>query len=328
MTSKIARMLVHWPMRHISKSASARARSTNPWLVSFWILCLFRTGIVYAALDVVDAQARYPEGPLWNKGRLFYVEYAGDDIKVWDGVNVKVYWHTEHCGASGLARFRSDHLLVACYDGNYLVELDAHGKELLRVSKDASGKAFVGPNDFAPDGHGGIYLSASGTYDIKAPITGTVLHLSADAHDLRVVADTIHYSNGLTVSKDGRHLLVAEMLAGRILSFPILAAGTLGQRTVWARLDDLAPPTPHEDAYNGPDGLKVGPDGNYYIAQNGSGRVLVVTEDKQLVRIIDVPTPYVTNMGFGAAGTETLYITGAFDPWKPPFPGAVYRWTP
>jgi gluconolactonase len=149
--------------------------------------------------------------------------------------------------------------------------------------------------------------------------------MSADGHDIREVADTIHYSNGLTLSKDGQHLLVAEMLAGRILSFPINSGGSLGPRVVWTRLQDLAPPTAHED---GPDGLKLGPDGNYYIAQNGSGRVLVVNEEKELVRIIAVPTPYVTNMGFGPDGADTLYITGAFDPWKPPFPGAVYRWRP
>jgi len=112
------------------------------------------------------------------------------------------------------------------------------------------------------------------------------------------------------------------------LAFPINAGGTLGQRTVWARLRDLAPPAPHEDAYNGPDGLKLGPDGNYYVAQNGSGRVLVVDENKKLIRIIKVPTPYVTNMGFGSDGARTIYITGVFDPWKVPYPGAVYRWTP
>jgi gluconolactonase len=296
-------------------------------LLPYFIFCLFHMNVTCAGVNVIDAHARYPEGPLWDQGRLLYVEYAGDDIKLWNGKQSKVYWRKDHCGANALIHFRDDHILVACYDGNYLVELDAHGKEVRTISKDSSGKPFVGPNDFATDGHGGIYFSASGVYDVKAPITGAVLHLSADGQDIREVADTIHYSNGLTLSKDGQHLLVAEMLAGRILSFPIQANGTLGPRVVWARLQDLAPPTPHEDAYNGPDGLKLGSDGNYYIAQNGSGRVLVVNEQKKLVRIVNVPTPYVTNVGFGSNGSDTLYITGAFDPWKPPFPGAVYRWT-
>jgi gluconolactonase len=101
----------------------------------------------------------------------------------------------------------------------------------------------------------------------------------------------------------------------------------LGPRTVWARLQDLATPTPHEDAYNGPDGLKLGLDGNYYIAQNGSGRVLVVDADRKLVRVIIVPTPYVTNVSFDPHRPNVAFITGAFEQWQPPYAGAVYRWT-
>jgi sugar lactone lactonase YvrE len=278
-------------------------------------------------LTTIDPDARYPEGPLWRGGKLFYVEYAPGTIKYWDGAHTGVYWHQEGCGPSALIPFNG-HLLVACYDANSLVELATNGKQARTLRADSSGKPFTGPNDFAADGQGGIYFSASGAYDIKAPITGAVLHMSADGRSITEVADTIHYSNGLTLAHDGQHLLVAEMLAGRILSFPIGRDGKLGARSVWARLQDLAPPTPNEDAYNGPDGLKLGADGNYYIAQNGSGRVLVVNEDRKLVRTLLVPTPYVTNIAFGPAGSGTIFITGAFEQWKPPYPGAVYRWTP
>ena len=246
-------------------------------------------------------------------------------IQQWDGTRAIAFWSGEHCGASGLIDYRNGHILVACYDANSIVELDRTGKQIRVIDRDSAGKPFVGPNDFAADRRGGIYVSASGVYDLKAPITGTILYMAADGVPVEV-ANLIHYSNGLTLSKDGKSLLVSEMLAGRILSFPIQADGRLGPRSVWARLQDLAPPTAHEDAYNGPDGLKLGPDGNYYIAQNGSGRVLVVNDDGKLVRLITVPTPYVTNMNFGADGADTLYITGVFDPWKAPFPGAVYRW--
>jgi gluconolactonase len=279
-----------------------------------------------AQLAPIDGDAHYPEGPLWRDGKLFYVEYSTNNIKSWDGRTPRVYWHKDGCGASGLIPWKG-HLLVACYDGNYLAELDASGKQVREVRTDSNGRTFTGPNDFAADGRGGIYFSASGAYDVKAPITGSVLHLGADGRTVTEVASTIHYSNGLTVTKDGQHLLVAEMLAGRILSFPIAADGTLGARTVWARLQDLAPPTPGADAYNGPDGLKLGPDGNYYIAQNGSGRLLVVSDDRKLVRTISVPTPYVTNVAFGPSGADVVFVTGAFEQWRPPFPGVVYRWS-
>jgi gluconolactonase len=262
---------------------------------------------------LVDATAAYPEGPLWRDGKLLYVEYAGPGIKVWDGKHARSYWSDEHCGASGLIGYRHDHILVACYDTNQIIELDETGKQIRAIDKDSAGKPFIGPNDFTADRAGGIYVSASGVYDLKAPISGTILYLSPAKGTLVEVANLIHYSNGLALSKDGKNLLVSEMLAGRILSFPVEPDGALGPRTVWARMQDLAAPTPHEDAYNGPDGFKLGPDGNYYIAQNGSGRVLVVNDAKKLVRIVTVPTPYVTNMTFGADGLDTLYITGVFN---------------
>jgi gluconolactonase len=301
-----------------------RIRRLAGWLMSAASAVI---GSSQAGTVLINAAA-YPEGPLWHDGRLLYVEYAGPGIKVWDGKRSAAYWSGEHCGASGLITYRRDHLLVACYDANTIVELDKAGKQVRAIDQDTAGRPFTGPNDFTADAAGGIYFTASGVYDLKAPIAGTVLYLPPARSTPIEVANLIHYSNGLTISKDGNSLLVAEMLAGRILSFPIQAGGALGPRTVWARLQDLAPPTPHTDAYNGPDGLKLGPDGNYYIAQNGSGRVLVVSDDKKLVRIISVPTPYVTNVNFGADGARTVYITGVFDPWKAPFPGAVYRFDP
>ncbi|MDB6013001.1 MAG: hypothetical protein JWL65_5251 [Gammaproteobacteria bacterium] len=274
---------------------------------------------------VLDNAAVYPEAPLWHSGVLFYVEYAGNDIKSWDGSKVRRYWKKEGCGPSGLIEFGTGHLLVACYDANSLIELDEHGGEVRAFSADSGGRPFHGPNDFTADGHGGIYFSASGTYDVAAPITGAVLHLGPGGAELTEVANTIHYPNGLTLSKDGKSLLVAEMLAGRILAFSVRADGSLGERRVWARMQDLAAPTPNQDAYNGPDGFKLGPDGNYYIAQNGSGRVLVVGEDRHLLRTINVTVPYVTNIAFGSDGARTVFVTGAFDQWKPPYKGVVYR---
>lgn len=319
------------PMTSSNKSTThvEPNRVRRPWALSAYLAAslvfLASASAFSAQLASIDSDAHYPEGPLWRNGKLLYVEYSASNIKSWEGNHATVFWHRDKCGANSLIPFNG-HLLVACYDENSLVELDATGKLLRVIRQDSNGKTFIGPNDFAADSHGGVYFSASGVYDIKAPITGSVLHMTADGKTITEVANTIHYSNGLTLAKDQQHLLVAEMLAGRILSFSVGADGSLGPRTVWARLQDLAPPTPKSDAYNGPDGVKLGPDGNYYIAQNGSGRVLVVDENKKLVREINVPTPYVTNVAFGAHGADTVFITGAFEQWKPPYPGAVYRW--
>ncbi|MEA3176654.1 MAG: hypothetical protein QOI59_177 [Gammaproteobacteria bacterium] len=294
----------------------------------FLLACLLAPAGAPAAAQVtaIDDDAHYPEGPLWHDGKLLYVEYSAGNIKSWNGTRSEVFWHRDACGPSGLIS-RGDNLLVACYDGNYVVEIDGSGREIRVLRTDSGGRPFTGPNDFAADDRGGIYFSASGAYDTKAPITGTLCYLQADGKTLTRVATALHYPNGLTLTKDRRHLLVAEMLARRLVSFPIKANGMLGTSTVWARMQDLAPPTPNADAYNGPDGLKLGPDGNYYIAQNGSGRLLVADEHKKLVRVITVPTPFVTNVAFDPLEANVVFITGAFEQWKPPYPGAVYRWT-
>jgi sugar lactone lactonase YvrE len=304
-----------------SRSSPGR-RCLTAWALIWFAECAFA-----GTVTPVDADAHYPEAPVWRDGRLYYVEYSASNIKRWDGARATTIWHRDGCGASGLIEFHG-HWLVACYDENSIVEIDATGSTVRVSRRDHRGHPFRGPNDFAPDGHGGVYFSASGVYDVAAPIGGAVLHIDASGKVIREVAGTIHYPNGLTLTADGQHLLVAEMLAGRILDFVVETGGRLGERRVWARLQDLAPTSPGTGPYTGPDGLKLGPDGNYYVAENGSGRVLVVSPSRSLVRTIDVPTPFVTNLAFEADGTGAVFITGAFDQWKEPYPGVVYRWQP
>ena len=111
-------------------------------LAAIAVFFLARTGVGHAAIEAIDPHALYPEGPLWDQGRLLFVEYAGPGIKIWDdGSEAKVWWRRDHCGASALIHYRGNHILVACYDGNYLVELDAKGKELRTIDKDSSGTA-------------------------------------------------------------------------------------------------------------------------------------------------------------------------------------------
>jgi len=108
-------------------------------------------------VTAVVADAHYPEGPLWRDGKLFYVEYATSNIKYWDGRRTAVYWHKDGCGPSALIPFNG-HLLIACYDDNSLVELDANTKEVRTIRADSSGKPFTGPNDFAADARGAVGL--------------------------------------------------------------------------------------------------------------------------------------------------------------------------
>jgi gluconolactonase len=138
------------------------------------------------------------------------------------------------------------------------------------------------------------------------------------------VAYLLHYPNGLALTDQGGTLLASEHLAGRVLQFEVQADGSLSNRRVFQRLQDIAAAPAGADAYTGPDGLEVDARGNVYICQYGAGRVLVTDQDGQLIRTIAVPSAYVTNLGFGADQTR-IYITAVKDAWTTPYPGEVYE---
>jgi gluconolactonase len=213
--------------------------------------------------------------------------------------------------------------LVTCYDANTLVKITSKGETLETLTADQAGQPFVGPNDAVVDAEGGVYFSASGVWDIAAPIDGKIFYLGPDG-TITEVADDIHYSNGLALSPDGGTLYASEMAAQRVLRFEVEDDGTLGQRFLFVRLGDLAPGPQGVDIYMGPDGLKTDSEGNLYIAQLEGSRVLVTDPAGQLVRILPVPAPFVTNLTFGET-EDIVFVTAATDAWSEPYPGQVYR---
>lgn len=274
-------------------------------------------------VTTVNADAPYPEGPLWLDGRLYYTEYAPGRVMSWDGTTNRRVWTAKDCGPSGLVEAPHGTLLVTCYDNNTLAQIDRRGATVRIIRHDSAGRPFHGPNDFTRDSRGGIYFSDSGTYTARAPTTGTVDYIAPNG-SIRVVARHIHYSNGLAITPDRRHVLVSEMLANRVLRYTIGRGGRLSHRQVLVRLGRVAP-VANRGPLDGPDGLKVDRRGRIYIAQNGAGRVIVVSPSgRRLLRTVTVGARNVTNVAFGAT-QSTLYITAAINPDHPPYLGKVFQ---
>jgi gluconolactonase len=274
-------------------------------------------------VETINTHASYPEGPLWLHGTLYYVEYGKDRVMTLHHGRNRVLWTEKGCGANGLVRTGHGNLVVACYDNDTLAEITRRGGLVRVLRHDSAGRRFHGPNDLTRDARGGIYFSNSGVYKASAPATGTVDYIAPDGA-IGVVARHIHYSNGLAVTPDGRHLLVAAMLSNRVLRYDIGPDGRLFHRRAFVRLGRLAP-VRHLGRLDGPDGVKTDARGRIYIAQNGAGRVLVVSPSgRRLLRTVNGLAPHVTNVALGAT-SGTLYITAVFDPNHVPYPGRVYR---
>jgi sugar lactone lactonase YvrE len=274
-------------------------------------------------VKTINPSTFYPEGPLWFNGKLYYVEYANHTVMTWDGKENRRIWKQDGCGPAAIIDTSDGNLLVSCYDSNTLVRLTPDGQTQNTIPADSEGAPFAGPNDFARDAHGGIYFSASGTFDTAAVIRGRIYYLAPDG-SIRPVAYLVHYANGLALTDGGKVLLASEHLAGRVLRFDVREDGTLVNRRVFQRLRDIASDPPDADAYTGPDGLKVDSKGNVYICQYGGGRVLVTDAAGKLLRTIGVPGKYVTNVNIGAT-EDILYTRPAAAPQAAARPAGATR---
>jgi sugar lactone lactonase YvrE len=274
-------------------------------------------------IKVLNADAHFPEGPVWYLGKLYYVEYDRNTVMTWDGRRNRVFWFKKGCGPSAVVPTARGEFLTTCYDNGTIGRISADGKDLPAYTHDEDGGPFVGPNDFAPDRHGGIYFTASG--DPGPAINGKIYYIAADGTITRKAAD-VHSANGIAVSPDGKVLYVVETEAHRLIRFTIGPDASLSERRVFLNLDDLTNNVTH--IY--PDGMKIDSKGAIYIGQTPRsalaplvGTVFVVDAEGRLLRTLSLPSPGVPNLAF-SADQATVYVMGLDQLDKPPYQGKVY----
>jgi len=241
-------------------------------------------GATQGGVSVLNADAYYPEGPIWYQDRLYYVEYGRNAVMVWDGKKNLVFASQPGCGQSAVVPTARGEFLTTCYDNGTIGRMAADGKLLPSYTHDKDGRSFVGPNDLAPDGHGGIYFSCSGSHEDA--IDGRVYYIAADG-TISLVADAVHNANGLAVSRDGKLLYVVETDENRLLKFRIGAGGLLSERRIVVNLDELV----HHAVHIWPDGVKIDSRGQIYLGQSAreyhakyGGVIFVVDSSGKLLR--------------------------------------------
>ena len=280
--------------------------------------CFAQNGI-----RVLNADAHYPEGPVWHQGKLYYVEYGRNAVMVWDGKRNSVFSAEPGCGQSAVVPTGRGEFLTTCYDNGTIGRIAADGKSLPPYTHDKDGRAFVGPNDLAPDSRGGIYFSTSGSHGDASD--GKVFYIAADGTISLKVAD-VHNANGLAVSKDGATLYVVETDENRLLKFRIGADGALSERQSVVNLDDLA----HHTVHIWPDGVKIDSRGQIYLGQSAreyhvpyAGVIFVVDAAGRLLRQLTLPSLQVPNFAF-SPDEQTLYVTAVDQFDQPPYRGKLY----
>jgi len=264
------------------------------------------------------ADASYPEGALWLRGKLYYAEMGRDALVVSDLAATRTLWRRKGCGPVSVAPYGAG-LIVLCHLAHDMVRISRAGETVEVVKTDSAGYRFLYPNASASDGEG-VYFSSSGHFDLEAPATGAVLYLDGAGKLVRV-AEGIRYANGVAFDGARRRLFVSAHLARQVLVFAVTARGTLGESRVFFDLDAAAPRAADMYRLAGPDGLELDEDGNLFVAEYGAGRVHKVAPDGRWLGMQEGFARFVTDLALLPG--DRAAVTASRINNAPPFPGTV-----
>jgi gluconolactonase len=285
-----------------------------------------RLAIVAALVASVSASAQtsetkviasglgYTEGTIFVGATLYFVDYSNSNVlRLVDG-KVQRVWHQDGCGANGLVQ-NGPSLLVACYDGNSVVRISLDGKTLDTIRSDKTGNGFNRPNDLAADSNGGIYFSGSG----DSATLGKVYYITP-AGEVLDIADGIQNANGLVVGLDGHTLYLAESATDTLFKYAINPNGTLRDKRLFLKLDDLL------TKGNGratPDGVRLDRHGRLFIGLYRGGGFAVISPEGKLLATVALPGPHHANLAISPDG-RSVYGTVAYDE-NGGYAGAIYQ---
>lgn len=203
----------------------------------------------------------------------------------------------------------------------------AESKEpsLLKLSADGvvetflttcNGDPFLFPNDLAFGPDGALFLTDSGIlFDDFAPggavrpdwndvaVDGRVYRIDVESKEITHVDAGIRFTNGVAIGCDGM-LYANETLTGNIFRYS-LDGDHVGPRELFGNV--LIPAD--DGSIRGPDGMKFAANGDLYVTVFGQGDVTVLETDGQVVNRIPTEGSFPTNLAFGPAGSQKIYVT-------------------
>ncbi|MCX5689916.1 MAG: SMP-30/gluconolactonase/LRE family protein [Planctomycetota bacterium] len=158
------------------------------------------------------------------------------------------------------------------------------------------------PNDLALDGDGGVYISVPAESEQQRDGMQSGVYYLDSTGSVTKVAGEFCYPNGIVVRPDGRTLLVNDSCTRQIVEFQITAPGVLSGRRVWAQLPD---------AKSVPDGMTLDQAGRIYMADYGTGDIVVFDHAGKVVRRYPTGLDHPSNVAFGGPALNDLYVTGS-----------------
>jgi sugar lactone lactonase YvrE len=239
----------------------------------------------------------FPEAPRWHAGALWFSDFYQQRVLRADAqgeVETVVELDDQ---PSGLGWLPDGRMLVVGMKRRRLLRLDHDG---LNVSAELGVHAPAPCNDMLVDAQGRAYIGNFG-FDLhaRAAFAPTVLLMVTPEGRVRVVAEDMHFPNGMALTPEGRTLVVAESYANRLTAFDVAADGTLHGRRVFAQFEEKGV---------APDGICLDAEGCIWMASPVTREVLRVREGGEITH--RMPTgEQATACALGGEDGRKLYVT-------------------
>jgi sugar lactone lactonase YvrE len=224
---------------------------------------------------------KFTESPRWHDARLWFLDIHDKRIKAADlggrlETSVELPFIPNACG------FRRDGSLLV---GDALQrQIHRWDGKALQPLANLSGMTTFCLSDGIVDAQDRMYVGDIG-YNFfdrtLEPVDTCVIACVEPDGRARVVADGLHFPNGMVISSDGRTLIVGETMGHRLTAFDIQADGSLARRRVFAQLP--------EDVH--PDGIALDAEGAVWLANpEGEFGVLRVRDGGEIVERVELDT--------------------------------------
>ena len=240
-------------------------------------------------VELVHDGFKFTEGPTWTDKGLLFSDLGSDAIHHGDR---KVYRQPSG-KANGLAWDKQGRL-IACEHENRRVSITHADGRIETLASHYEGKPFNSPNDLTLHSNGAIFFTDPGYGGHKSELGYFGVYRLDKDGKVTLLHKDMKAPNGITLSQDERTLFVADSEDHFIMAFDLDASG---QASNPRRFADCG----------GPDGIKVGRQGELWVADADG---VLVYDTATGARVLTVPVPeQAANIAFGGKDGSTLYIT-------------------
>jgi len=254
-----------------------------------------------AVPELIQEGFTFTEGPVGTAdGGLYFSDIRVSKTFYLDAAGKITVARENTSGANGLALTKDGELLFAEGDAKRIAKRNRDGT-IATLTEGPPGLPLLAPNDLIVDAKGGIYFTDPGPRPVVPGRPTYVYYLPAGAKTPVLIDNAVPRPNGLTLTNDGKTLIVDDTLNPTVFAYDVQPDGSVRNKRAFLQLRDIPP-----GSESGADGLAIDRDDRLYIT--------TVTG----VQVFDAKGQYLgtikaarqaANVAFGGPDKQTLYLT-------------------